>query len=139
MDDVRERGLTLFTEIMGADRGAAMREVVAGEGFGTGMAQLATDFAFGSVWARDGLTRKQRSLVTLGILIALRQPSELKNHVRIAIANGLTAREIEEVVIQATPYTGFPATASAGSAVLEVLREAGLDSVERTAEERGML
>ena len=89
---------------------------------------------------RDGLERKQRSLVTLGILIANRQALELKNHVRIAVANGLTPRELEEVLIQSIPYVGFPAVASATTAMIETLREMGLDLKQtRTSEERGLL
>src|SRR5271170_3703812 len=104
---------------MGAEREAAMRATMEGEGFAASMANLAVDFAFGSVWARDGLERKQRSLVTIGILIALRQPSELKNHIRIGLTNGLSVREIEEALIQSVPYVGFPAAASASTAIIE--------------------
>ncbi|HEY6868866.1 MAG TPA: carboxymuconolactone decarboxylase family protein, partial [Novosphingobium sp.] len=64
---------------------------------------------------------------------------ELKNHIRIGLTNGLTVREIEEALIQTLPYVGFPAVAGATSAIVEVLREAGLDTQTRTAEERGML
>ena len=137
--ETTERGLKVFAEMMGEDRAAAMRAGLTGNHFGAAIGQLAVDYAFGDVWARDGLARKQRSLVVIGILIAQRQVAELKNHVRIGIANGLTSRELEEVLIQAIPYTGFPAVASAMSAVIEVLRELGLDTATRTSEERGML
>lgn len=138
MADVRAKGLTLFGEIMGEDRAAEMARGLADPGFGGAMAGLATDFAFGSVWAREGLERKQRSLVTIGILIAQRQTAELKNHFRIAIANGLTRTELEETVLQAVPYAGFPAATSAMTVMIEVFRETGLGDA-RTPEERGML
>jgi 4-carboxymuconolactone decarboxylase len=83
------------------------------------MMQLAVDFVFGSIWTRPGLDRKQRSLVTLGILIALRRTEELKNHVQIGLRNGLTAGE--EALIQATAYAGFPAAHAASNAAAEVL------------------
>lgn len=137
--DVTERGLKLFAEIMGDERAEQMRQGMASEGFGSAIARLSTDFAFGSVWARDGLERKQRSLVVIGVLIAQRQILELKNHIRIGLTNGLTAGEIEEALIQTLPYVGFPAVASATTAILEVLREQGIDLQTRTAEERGML
>lgn len=137
--ETTERGLKVFAEMMGEDRAAEMRAGLTGNHFGAAIGQLAVDYAFGDVWARDGLARKQRSLVVIGILIAQRQVAELKNHVRIGIANGLTSRELEEVLIQAIPYIGFPAVASAMSAVIEVLRELGLDTATRTSEERGML
>jgi 4-carboxymuconolactone decarboxylase len=139
MTDVTERGLQVFGEIMGEERARQMRLGIESDGFGSAIAKLATDFAFGSVWGRDGLERKQRSLVVIGILIAQRQTAELKNHIRIGLTNGLTPREIEEALIQTLPYVGFPAVASATSAIVEVLREAGVDTQTRTAEERGML
>ena len=58
------------------------------EGFGAPIARLAAEYRVRRGLERDGLERRQRSLVTLGILIANRQTLELKNHVRIAIANG---------------------------------------------------
>lgn len=139
MQDVTERGLRVFAEIVGEDKAAELRQGLQGTGFGASIAKLATDFAFGSVWAREGMERKQRSLVVIGVLIAQRQTLELKNHIRIGLTNGLSACEIEEALIQAIPYVGFPAVASATSAVVEVLRERGLDGQVRTAEERGLL
>src|SRR4051794_11150641 len=107
MSDRIERGLKIFSELLGPQAGAAMRGVIENpQQFGAPIARIATEYAFADVWGRDGLERKQRSLVTLGILIASRQTLELKNHVRIAIANGLTPRELEEVLIQSIPYVG---------------------------------
>ena len=139
MTDITERGLQVFAEIMGQEGAKRMAEAMASDTFGAAIATLSTDFAFGSVWARDGLDRKQRSLVTIAILIALRQPAELRNHVRIGAANGLTVREFEETLIQAIPYVGFPAVATATTAVLETLREMGVDTSSPTSEERGLL
>jgi 4-carboxymuconolactone decarboxylase len=139
MNEVREKGLALFAEIMGETRAAEMRRGTESGGFGGGMAGLAADFAFGSVWARDGLERAQRSLVTIGILIAQRQSSELKNHIRIGLTNGLTQREIEEAILQSIPYAGFPAATTATTAMVEVFREQGIDAESKTPEERGML
>ena len=138
-NNVTERGLQLFSEIMGEAAAAQMKAGMAGDGFTSAISQLATDFAFGSVWSRDGLERKQRSLVTIGVLIAQKQTSELKNHVRIALRNGLTPQEIGEAVVQTLPYVGFPAVASATTVVIQVLREEGVDTTTRTSEERGLL
>jgi 4-carboxymuconolactone decarboxylase len=139
MTGTTERGLQVFAEIMGAEAAKGMAAAMASGEFGADIATLATDFAFGSVWGRAGLDRKQRSLVTIGILIAQGQTAELRNHIRIGITNGLTARELEEVLIQAIPYAGFPAVASAMTAVLETLREMGVDTTSPTSEERGLL
>jgi len=134
-----EAGLRIFGELLGEQARQSMADVLQSDEFGRDLAQIACQFAFASVWDRDGLGRKERSLVTIGVLIALRQTAELKNHIRIGLTNGLTKREIEETLIQAVPYAGFPAVASAMEAVIEVLRERGLDTVARSARERGML
>ena len=123
MDELTERGLNFFSEIRGAERAADMREAIGKDAFGSAMLALAVGFSFGAVWTRPGLDRKQRSLVTLGILIGLRQTEEFKNHVRIGLTNGLTVREIEEVLIQAAAYAGFPAAHAAGNAAAQVLRD----------------
>lgn len=138
-NDLTERGLDVFGEMMGDTARQAMADGIGSRSFGGDIGELACQFAFASVWGRDGLERKYRSLVVLSVLIAQRQPSELKNHVRIALNNGLTPREIEEALIQTVPYVGFPAVASAMTAIIEVLRERGLDTETRTSEERGLL
>ena len=84
------------------------------------------------------MERKQRSLVVIGILIAQRQVAELKNHIRIGLRNGLTAREIEEALIQAVPYCGFPAASTAMGAIIEVLREHGVDTETPPSHKKGM-
>lgn len=139
MNDHSERGLKVFGEIMGEENAKVMRALAEGSGFASGIARLAVDYAFADVWARDGLDRKQRSLVTIAILIATRQSHELRNHVRIAARNGLTVRELEEVLIQCVPYLGFPAVATATTQMLETLRELGLETDSKTSEERGLL
>ncbi|MFT3966285.1 MAG: carboxymuconolactone decarboxylase family protein, partial [Sphingobium sp.] len=88
-------------------------------------ARFSADFAFGTIWERPGLSRRERSFVVLGMLMALRQTDEIKYHVRIALANGLTVAELEEVLYQALPYAGFPAANTAKVAMAEVLRELG--------------
>jgi 4-carboxymuconolactone decarboxylase len=93
MDELTEQGLTLFSEIRGAERAADMREAIGKGAFGSAVEALAVGFVVGTVWTRPGLDRKQRSLVTLGILIALRQTEEFKNHVRIGLTNGLRERD----------------------------------------------
>jgi 4-carboxymuconolactone decarboxylase len=139
MDEVTKRGLAFFDDVMGEGSAEAMRAAMDGTGFGAPIAKLAADFAFGSVWAREGLERKQRSLVVIGVLVAQRQSGELRNHIRIGLKNGLTMKEIEEALIQTLPYVGFPAVSTALTAAVEVLRELGLDRDTPTSEERGLL
>ncbi|WP_369253961.1 carboxymuconolactone decarboxylase family protein [Streptomyces sp. R35] len=76
---------------------------------------------WGALWGRAGLAPRDRSLVTLGILIALGAETELKTHVRIALTNGLTEDEIAEVIYHASGYTGFPRAVAARTAAREAL------------------
>ena len=124
MSEVRNRGAVVFGDLLGDENETRLREEMsaATRGFGSLTADFATDFAFGTIWAREGLELKQLSLVVLGILIALRQVEELKIHVGVALSNGLTVREIEEVLYQSIPYVGFPAVNSAKVAMIEALQ-----------------
>jgi len=75
--------------------------------------QIVTEFAWGTVWARPGLDRRSRSMVTLTALIALGHHDELALHLRGALRNGLTREEIKEVLLQAAVYCGVPAANAA--------------------------
>lgn len=123
MDDKRTRGIEFFGEVLGHDQKPGLLDHMASDAFGKECGTWAADFAFGTVWTREGLDRKLRSCAVLGMLIALRQTDEIKYHVRIALANGLTVKEIEEVLYLSVPYAGFPAANTAKLAMLDVLRE----------------
>ena len=134
------KGVALVTEMLGAQFAAGIQAAAGSGAFAADCAAIALETAFGAVWARPGLERKQRSLVTLGILIGAGKPNELKNHVRAGLNNGLSVTELQEVLIQAIPYCGFPAVAEAIEATVAVLRERGLvDEQVKTAKDRGML
>lgn len=139
LDEKSERGLAVIGGMMGPKFSDALRAAATSGKFGSAISQMAVNYAFADAWGRDGLEKKQRSLVVIGILIAQRQTAELKNHVKIGVANGLTVRELEEVLIQSVPYVGFPCIASATTAVIEALREIGMDPDVQTSEERGLL
>ncbi|WP_032377980.1 carboxymuconolactone decarboxylase family protein [Rhodococcoides fascians] len=80
-----------------------------------------TDTVWGGVWTRPGLDHRSRSLLNLGILIALRANEELAGHVRGALRNGLTRTEITETVIHTAGYCGAPAALAAMRVVQKVL------------------
>ncbi|MBA4504964.1 carboxymuconolactone decarboxylase family protein [Corynebacterium sanguinis] len=80
-----------------------------------------TATVWGSVWTREGLSRRDRSLLNIGMLVALRANEELSGHVRGALTNGLTREEITEAIIQASGYCGAPAALSAMKVAQEVL------------------
>jgi 4-carboxymuconolactone decarboxylase len=134
------KGVQLVGEMLGPQFAAGMQAAAGSGAFAADCATIALESAFGAVWSRPGLDRKQRSLVTLGILIGTGKPSELKNHVRAGLNNGLSVLEIQEVLIQSIPYAGFPCVAEAIEATVAVLRERGLvDDATKTAKDRGML
>jgi len=88
---------------------------------GEDLVDIGLTSVWGALWGRDGLAPRDRSLVTLGILIALGAETELKTHVRIAMTNGLTQDEIAEVIYHSSGYTGFPRAVAARTVAREVL------------------
>ncbi|WP_246398169.1 carboxymuconolactone decarboxylase family protein [Mycobacterium vicinigordonae] len=89
--------------------------------FAEELPELVVDHVYAALWARPGLDRRSRSLVTLGALIALRA-SELESHFPIALRNGITIEELEEVVYHTAGYVGYPAAFSAREVARKVLR-----------------
>lgn len=116
------------------EAGLAMRKQVMGEQFVDAAFANADDFtqllqeyitrnAWGTVWGRDGLDLKTRSLVTLAMLTALGRTHELKGHVRGALTNGATVREIQEVLLHSTVYCGVPLAVDAFRSAHEVVKD----------------
>jgi 4-carboxymuconolactone decarboxylase len=91
------------------------------------MQELVTEYCWGAVWSRDGLDRRTRSILNLGMLAALNRRHELTLHLRGALNNGVTGDEIREVFLQVAIYCGVPAAMDAFRAAEEVLAEAGID------------
>ncbi|WFE27383.1 4-carboxymuconolactone decarboxylase [Solwaraspora sp. WMMD791] len=116
------------------EAGMAVRRAVLGDahvdraianttGFTADFQDFITRYAWGSVWARDGLDRRTRSCITLALLTALHCTDELAMHVRAALRNGLTADEISEVLLHTAVYAGVPAANSAYAVAQRVLAE----------------
>jgi 4-carboxymuconolactone decarboxylase len=83
--------------------------------------ELITRYAWGEIWERSGLTRRERSLITLAMLVALNREAELRMHVRAALNNGVTIEEIREVLMHSGIYCGLPAANAAMRVAEEVL------------------
>ena len=92
--------------------------------------ELITRYAWGDVWARPGLDRRTRSIVTLTALTALRAENEIAMHVRAAIGNGLTPAEISEVLLHTAVYAGLPAANAAFAIAQRTLAEMGVAGAE---------
>lgn len=82
---------------------------------------LISRYAWGEVWARPGLSRHTRSLLTLAMLVALNRGDELRVHIRAALRNGVSVEEIQEVLLQCAIYCGVPAANAAFHLAGEVL------------------
>ena len=84
------------------------------------LAQLTDDVLFGDVWARPGLSPRDRSLVTVSALIALNRPEQLRSHMALARTNGLTKDELVEALTHLAFYAGWPNAITAAGVAREV-------------------
>jgi 4-carboxymuconolactone decarboxylase len=82
-----------------------------------------SEYVWSKIWARPGLTFKQRSIANLAMLTALNRPRELRLHINGALNNGLTKEEISEVLLQTGVYCGIPAAEESIRIMQEVFRE----------------
>ncbi len=121
MADSHTKGLDVFKEMMPGLIPDNVTSLGDG-GFADELGDLSIDHVFGAMWTRPGLDRRSRSLVTLGALIALRANDELKYHFPIALRNGLSMEEIEEVIYHMAGYAGYPAAATARNVARDVLQ-----------------
>ena len=113
------------------DSGMKMRRSVLGDehvdraeqnksGLDAEFQDLITRYAWGEIWARPGLPRHTRSLLTIGLMIALNRVEELRLHLRAARNNGVTVEEIREVLLHCAIYCGVPAANAAFHAAREI-------------------
>jgi 4-carboxymuconolactone decarboxylase len=100
-------GMRIRREVLGdehVDRAAASTTE-----FSAPFQDFITRYAWGELWNRPGLTRPERSMITLAMLAALGRDEELVLHLRAALRNGLTPEQIREVLLQVAVYAGVPA------------------------------
>jgi 4-carboxymuconolactone decarboxylase len=74
---------------------------------------LITEGAWGSVWSRPGLTRRERSMITLALLAALGHHEEFALHIRATANTGASAEDIREMLLHVAIYAGVPAANTA--------------------------
>lgn len=84
---------------------------------------LITRYAWGEIWSRPGLARRERSLIVLATMVALNREEEFKMHVRAALNNKVTREEIQEVLLQCAIYCGVPAANAAFHSAQQVFAE----------------
>lgn len=125
------RGLEVRRAVLGADY--VDNSIAAADDFMMAFQEITTEWCWGYAWTRDGLDRRTRSMLNLAMLTALGKPSELRLHVKGALANGVQVDEIKEILLQATVYCGIPSGLEAFKAAHEVLKaEGALDDKPRS-------
>lgn len=87
------------------------------------LAELTDNVLFGDIWERPGLSKRDRSLVTVGALIALNRPDQLRSHLALARQNGVTETELVEAITQLAFYAGWPNAISAVAVAREVFKQ----------------
>jgi 4-carboxymuconolactone decarboxylase len=125
MDDAQraERGMKVRREVLGNEH--VDRAVAGTTAFTEPFQDFITRYAWGDVWSRPGLSRPERSIVTLAVLAALQHEQELAMHVRAALGNGLTPEQIQEILLQVAVYAGVPAANRAFAIAQRVIAENG--------------
>ncbi len=120
-EDLDPAGLAVRREVLGAAH--VDRALERTDGFTEDFQAFITRYAWGGIWTRPGLERRERSIVTLSVLAALHHDGELAIHVRAALRTGLTRAEIAEVLLQVGVYAGVPAANRAFGVAQRVLAE----------------
>ena len=119
MKDRQIRGLKIIKKMFGDlkdDSRPAFRD----------MGVLTHDYLFGEVWSRPRLALRDRSLVTVSILVATGKEKQLRTHLTGALSNGLTPDELKEVMMHAAHYSGWPSGINGLRVLQELVEEKGL-------------
>lgn len=119
--DRLQAGLEMRREVLGAEH--VERSLANATEFGRPLQELVTEYCWGEVWTRPGLSPRERSLINLGMLTALGREAELKLHVRGALNNGCSVEEIQETLLQTAIYCGVPAAIASFRTAQSVLDE----------------
>jgi 4-carboxymuconolactone decarboxylase len=122
-DPTYDAGMAVRREVLGD---AYVDRALAGStAFTASFQEFIARYAWGDVWAREGLDRRTRSCVTLAVLTALGNEHELGLHVRGALRNGVSTEEIAEVLLHTAVYAGVPAANAAFAVAQRALEEEG--------------
>lgn len=116
-----ETGLRIRREVLGAEY--VNKSISMSDDFNRPLQELVTEYCWGAVWSRPGLSRKMRSLINLAMLTALNRPHEVKLHLKGALNTGCSKEEIMEVLLQTAIYCGVPAAIDSFRLAREVFNE----------------
>ena len=132
-DPLFEAGLKVRKQVLTPEY--VDRQFASASAFTLPMQEMATQ-AWGLVWARPGLPHKVRSMLNIAFLIALDKPEELELHVQAALRNGVTQNEIQEILMQAAVYCGFPAALRGTRIARQAIERYGAKAEGMTAPKR---
>ncbi len=133
-DALFKKGLRVRKAVLGADY--AQKRIANANIYTQAFEEFTTKAAWGLVWSRPGLSRRIRSFINLGMLIALGQPEELRLHIGGALKNGVTRMEIAEAILHSAVYCGVPRATAARRIMLAVFAE--LDAGETSKRKRNV-
>ncbi len=119
--EIFDRGFEIRKSVLGAE--FVEKSFAAADDFNRPMQELVTEYCWGAVWGREGLSRKTRSMLNIAMLSALNRPHELKMHAKGALKNGVTRDEIREILMQVAIYCGVPAGVNSFRIVREAFAE----------------
>jgi 4-carboxymuconolactone decarboxylase len=123
VDELYKQGMQVRRSVMGdafVDR--AMESVPSSEISGP-IQEYITAACWGQVWTRPGLSKRDRSMLNLGMLCCLNRGTEFAGHVRGALNNGVTVEEISEIILQVAVYAGAPASLEGARIAEKVIKE----------------
>lgn len=101
-----DKGLKIRKEVLGT---AYVEKALSGaDEFSMPLQEMTTETCWGWIWGREGLPRRDRSLINLAMISVLNRPHELKAHVKAALRNGVSKKEMAEVFLQVGCYAGIP-------------------------------
>jgi 4-carboxymuconolactone decarboxylase len=124
-DDALRTGVAIRREMFGEE--FTDRQIEQANRFVEPMQNVVSKYCFGETWSREGLARRERSMITLGVLCAMGRSKELRVHVKGALANGVTPLEIREILLHTMVYAGVPLGVDAFHNATESLAEEGVD------------
>jgi 4-carboxymuconolactone decarboxylase len=121
LNPMYERGLKMRKQVVGKDY--VEKSIAAADDLTRPLQELVTEYCWGAVWGREGLSLSTRSLLNVVMLTALNRPHELRLHLLGAIRNGCSKVEIREAMLQAGIYAGIPAAVDAFRVAKDVFAE----------------
>ena len=121
-----DKGMKVRREVLGSEY--VDKSIASATPFTREFQEFVTQYCWGDIWNRPGLSRRERSLLNLAMLTALNRPHEVKLHVIGALNNGVTPAEIGEVFLQTAVYCGVPAALDSYAVAKEAFLEKGISA-----------